>query len=179
MKKDNFLYLINADIERYSQVFGLSKSNKIIMLLQPRICSVLLMRLARCIYVAKIPVVPKLISIVLFIFFGIEYGLQCNIGPGLILPHPQGIVFGANRIGKNATIYHRVTLGAKKIDQSWDEGLRPVIGDDVLLGSGSAVLGSVQIGNRVQVGANAVVLESIFDDMTAVGNPAIAKKRSK
>ena len=42
------------------------------------------------------------------------------------------------------------------------------IGDNVLLGAGSKVLPSVNIGNNVKVGANCVVVEDVFDNATVV-----------
>ena len=51
----------------------------------------------------------------------------------------------------------------------------PVMGDDVLLGTGAKILGPVRIGDRVRVGANAVVLEDVPTDHTAIGVPARAR----
>ena len=177
VNKINLFDLIVADVNRYRTIFRLTGSYGITIVFQPRFIAVLLIRLARSFHVVGIPIIPRIISIILFIFFGIEYGLQCDIGPGLILPHPQGIVIGANCIGRNAIIYHRVTLGAKKMDPIWNSNKRPFVGDDVLLGSGSVVLGPVKIGDRVQIGANTVVFTNIADDMNVVGQPALIKER--
>lgn len=46
------------------------------------------------------------------------------------------------------------------------------IGDDVFLGQRVTVLGGVTIGDRVTVGAGAVVTHDLPDDVTAVGVPA-------
>ena len=35
--------------------------------------------------------------------FGVEIALRLEIGPGLYIPHPGGIVLGANSIGRDAT----------------------------------------------------------------------------
>ena len=59
-----------------------------------------------------------------------------------------------------------MTIGAR--GQDWFA----VIGNDVLLGAGCKILGSVKIGNNVKIGANAVVLNDIPDNLTAVGIPA-------
>ena len=47
-----------------------------------------------------------------------------------------------------------------------------VVGDDVEFGAGAKVIGSVRIGDRAKIGANAVVVNDIPDDATAVGVPA-------
>ena len=41
-----------------------------------------------------------------------------------------------------------------------------------MVGSGAKILGPFKIGNNVKIAANAVVLEAIPDDCTAVGVPA-------
>ena len=42
----------------------------------------------------------------------------------------------------------------------------------VMVGSGSKVLGPIKIGNNVKIGANAVVLKDVPDNVTVVGVPA-------
>jgi serine O-acetyltransferase len=50
--------------------------------------------------------------------------------------------------------------------------MRPVIGDDVIIGSGAEVLGGIIIGNNVTIGANAVVTQSVPDNVVVGGIPA-------
>jgi serine O-acetyltransferase len=112
-----------------------------------------------------------------FVVFGLEIGLDCPIGPGLYFPHTSGTVIGAARIGSNAVIYHNVTIGAKTPDLSYNLELRPLIGNGVLLGAGSKILGGIILGDDVQVGANAVVLKSFESGCTIGGIPALIVKR--
>jgi serine O-acetyltransferase len=69
-------------------------------------------------------------------------------------------------------IYHQVTIGAKETDISYHEDKRPVIGDNVIIGSGAKVLGSITIGHNVTIGANAVVTHSVPADAVVGGIPA-------
>ena len=48
----------------------------------------------------------------------------------------------------------------------------PVIGNDVNVGTGAKILGKVQVGDGVKIGANAVVVSDIPAHHTAVGVPA-------
>lgn len=48
----------------------------------------------------------------------------------------------------------------------------PIIGDNVIIGTGARILGNVRIGNNVKIGANSVVLTDIPDNCLAVGVPA-------
>lgn len=143
----------------------------------PRFAPVLLCRLAHGSYLAGLKPLAHLISFVNFVCFGIEIAVRCPIGPGLLLPHSQGTVVGAWRIGDNATIFQGVTLGAREIDFAYEERCRPTLGDDVTIGAGAKVLGGIHVGNGATVGANAVLLESVPDGAVAVGVPARTTRR--
>jgi serine O-acetyltransferase len=85
-----------------------------------------------------------------------------EVGAGLYLYHGLGTVIGkGSRIGERALICQGVTTGA-----------RPVIGDDVFLWAGAKVFGKITIGDRVEIGANAVVIRDVPPDSIAVGVPA-------
>jgi serine O-acetyltransferase len=114
----------------------------------------------------------KLFSLMNFFFFGIEIAVACRIGPGLFLPHTQGTVIGAWSVGKNATIFQGVTLGAREIDFEPSQQTRPTVEDDVSIGAGAKVLGGIRLGQGCRVGANAVVLSSVPPQCMAVGVPA-------
>ncbi len=59
-------------------------------------------------------------------------------------------------IGNEVTIYHGVTLGGT----GKETGKRhPTIGNGVVIGAGAKLLGSIEIGNNVKIGANSVVLK--------------------
>lgn len=99
---------------------------------------------------------------------GADIPLDCQIGGGLLLPHPNGIVIhpGA-RIGPNCLIFQQVTIGTRTGD------MLPVIGGHVDIGAGAKILGDVRIGDHARVGANAVVLKDVPAGKTAVGIPAV------
>lgn len=145
--------------------------------LSPRFAPVLLCRLAHKSYIVGVGPLAHLISFVNFVCFGIEIAARCPIGPGLLLPHSQGTVVGAWRIGENATIFQGVTLGAREIDFAYEESCRPTLGDDVTVGAGAKILGGVHVGSGATIGANAVLLESVPDRALAVGVPARVARR--
>ncbi|MDQ3060463.1 MAG: serine O-acetyltransferase [Pseudomonadota bacterium] len=138
----------------------------------PRFVPVLLCRLAHWFYRLRLAPVAKAVSLLNFFLFGIEIAVRCPIGPGLFLPHTQGTVIGAWRIGANATIFQGVTLGAREIDFSYSEASRPVLGEGVTVGSGAKVLGGLHIGDDARIGANSVVLGPVPAGTLAVGAPA-------
>ncbi|WP_206542412.1 serine O-acetyltransferase [Sphingomonas sanguinis] len=113
------------------------------------------------------------------ILFGIEVPARLAIGPGLVIPHSNGIVIGAGAIGSDVTIYQGVTFGANLADFDFDMDQRPIVEDKVIVTAGAKVIGSVRLGTGAVIGANAVVLSDIPPNMLAVGIPAIARARSK
>lgn len=78
-------------------------------------------------------------------------------------PHGlYGIVVSHNaKIGKNATIFHQVTIGE-------GNGGAPTIGDNCVIGAGAKIIGKVTIGNNVKIGANCVVVDDVPDNATVV-----------
>ena len=97
---------------------------------------------------------------------GCIIGRGAEFGPGFVLVHSNGVVInGAVRGGRNVMIEHQVTIGAERRES-------PELGDDVFIGAGAKIIGSVTIGDRAKVGANAVVLKDVPADTTVVGIPA-------
>lgn len=60
---------------------------------------------------------------------------------------------------KTALYIKNVTIGAKTLDMKYNKELRPVIGNDVILATGSVILGPIVINNGAIVAANSVVLK--------------------
>lgn len=98
---------------------------------------------------------------------GADIPLNCKLGGGLLLPHPNGIVIHPDAvIGPNCLIFQQVTIGTVAGKSP------PVIGGHVDIGAGAKILGNVSIGDDANIGANAVVLINVPAGKTAVGVPA-------
>src|ERR1700677_4149801 len=137
--------LLYADLERQLELSGHpgAKASLISLLrrlLHPRFLPIVLCRCSREALLIGIPALSHLLSYLNLIVFGIEISPKCVIGPGIFFPHTSGTVIGASKIGRNATIFQGVTLGAKEIDMSYDLALRPVLGDFVVVGAGAKIL---------------------------------------
>lgn len=92
--------------------------------------------------------------------------LNCQIGGGLLIPHPNGIVIHPDAtIGVNCLIFQQVTIGHRG---SRISGF-PQIAGHVDIGAGAKVLGGIRIGAHANVGANAVVLADVDAGAIAVG----------
>ncbi len=93
--------------------------------------------------------------------------LEAELGPGLLLPHPTGVVIGAGtRVGAGVTLYQGVTLGRRHGEHY------PVVGDGATVYPNAVVAGPLRIGRSAVIGAGAVVLEDVPDGAVAAGNPA-------
>lgn len=106
---------------------------------------------------------------------GIEIHPGAKIGKNLFIDHGAGVVIGeTTEIGDNCTLYQNVTLGGT----GKDVGKRhPTLGNNVMVGAGARVLGPFKIGDNSKIAANAVVLEEVPPNCTAVGVPARVVKR--
>ena len=92
--------------------------------------------------------------------------IACRLRAPILMPHPYGIVVHRNAvIGSRVTLMHQVTIGAKHAA----DPAAPVIEDNVTIGAGARVLGSVRVGRGATVGANAVVTLDVPSHCTVVG----------
>lgn len=97
---------------------------------------------------------------------GADIPLTCQIGGGLLIPHPNGIVIHPDaKIGVNCLIFQQVTLGSRN-----EEGV-PEIEGHVDIGAGAKILGPIKIGAHAKVGANAVIITNVQSGNTAIGIP--------
>jgi serine O-acetyltransferase len=95
--------------------------------------------------------------------YGIEFCLGCEIGSGLRIDHPNGIVIGPGvKMGKQATILQGVTLGERYLNEESDN-FYPILGNNVTIGVNTSVLGKICIGNNVIIGAHSLVLKDVLD----------------
>ena len=88
----------------------------------------------------------------------------------MFFDHATGLVIGETaKVGDNCTILHGVTLGGTGKDAG---DRHPKVGNDVLIGAGTSILGNIKIGDGAKIGAGSIVLKPIPHGATAVGAPA-------
>ena len=98
---------------------------------------------------------------------GADIPINSNLGGGLLMPHPNGIVIHPDAIvGVNCLILQQVTLTSDV-----------KLGFHVDIGAGAKILGPLSIGNNVKIGANAVVISDVSDDDTQVGIPSRSTRK--
>ncbi len=98
---------------------------------------------------------------------------DAKISADLKLPHPTGVIIHRDtQVGSSCMIMQQVTLGQLAMNGA------PIVGNGVYIGAGAKVLGAIRIGDNARIGANAVVLEDVPANCTAVGVPARIISRS-
>lgn len=93
-----------------------------------------------------------------------------TIGPGLQIVHPGfRRIDRFVKIGTNCTILPMVLFGRKR---PTDTNSDIIVGDNCYISTGVTILGPVKIGNNVTIGAGAVVVKDIPDNVVVGGVPA-------
>lgn len=165
--------LVKEDIRVVKERDPAAAGSLEIMLSYPGLHALWMYRTAHYLHKKRIPLAPRMISILARFLTGIEIHQGAEIGRGLFIDHGMGVVIGETaKVGDNVTIYQGVTLGGT----GKQRGKRhPTIGDNVVLATGAKVLGAITIGDNTKVGAGSVVLQDVPTNCTVVGVPGRIK----
>jgi serine O-acetyltransferase len=116
-----------------------------------------------------VPALPRLIHRLGMAIAQISIGDLVVVHPGVYILHGQTVIDGITEIHSGAVIGPFVTIGLRE-----GEFVGPTVERNVTIGAGAKVLGELRVGARARIGANAVVLDDVAEDATAVGVPARA-----
>jgi serine O-acetyltransferase len=118
-------------------------------------------RIAHELLLLGVPLIPRIISEMAHSKTGIDIHPGAEIGEYFFIDHGTGVVIGETTIiGKNVRLYQGVTLGAKSfpLDENGKpiKGIprHPIVEDDVIIYSGSTILGRITIGKGSVIGGN-------------------------
>jgi serine O-acetyltransferase len=146
-------------------------------LLYPSFHAIALHRFTHLLWKLRLPFLPRLISQLNRFFTGIEIHPGATIGKGFFIDHGAGVVIGETaEIGDNCVLFHNVTLGGT----GKHHGKRhPTLGNNVLVGTGAILLGPIEVGDNVRIGANSfIIMRDVPPDSTVVGTPARIVRRN-
>jgi serine O-acetyltransferase len=101
---------------------------------------------------------------------GIDIHPGADVGEYFFVDHGTGVVIGETAtVGDRVRIYQDVTLGALHFEEEEGEehalakGYKrhPDIGNHVVIGAGTKVLGAITVGDHVSIGANSWVTDDV------------------
>jgi serine O-acetyltransferase len=102
-------------------------------------------------------------------FTGIEIHPGAKFGRRLFIDHGMGVVIGeTTEIGDDCLIYKGVVMGGTTLEK---KKRHPTLGNRVIVGSNSTILGAITIGDGARIGSGSVVVKSVPPGATVVGVP--------
>lgn len=131
--------------------------------------AILFYRIARWLHLKKIPILPKLLQLIIFVIYNCRVPYKCSIGKGsFLVVKGIGVSIHDNTvIGDNCSI----GIGCKIVGKGPYKEV-PHIGNNVFIGPGAVIVGPVIIEDNVIIGANAVVTKSVPSGAIVGGIPA-------
>lgn len=178
-KKESLYSVIKKDLKHFSSPVPLVLKSKLsfkdffIAFFSPEFRLVLSYRIQRHLYQSGL----KRIAIILYLRSKRKYSSDihpmANIGEALRVGHHVNIVIGPDvSIGSFAYIFNGVSIGNKYVEK---ENSMPTIGNFVILGTGSKILGDINIEDNCVVGANAVLLHDLSKNTIFTGRQELKK----
>lgn len=167
--------LLKRDVEAAYKGDPAAKSYVEIIRSYPGFHATMIHRVAHAIYEEGEGVYARELSEAAKSVSGIDIHPGAEIGEYFFIDHGSGVVIGETaEVGDWARLYQEVTLGALHFeeDENDEHALKkgykrhPTIGDNVVLGAGSKLLGPITIGNHVSIEANAWVTDDVPDHTT-------------
>ena len=161
--------IIKSDIAIIRERDPAAKGILEIFLCYPGFQAIFIHRFTHKLWKLKFPLVPRILSQINRSLTGIEIHPGAKIGKKVFIDHGMGVVIGETaEIGNNCLLYQGVTLGGT----GKHHGKRhPTLEENVVVGAGAKVLGSITVGANTRIGAGSVVVRSVKGNSTVVGVP--------
>ena len=161
--------IIKSDIAIIRERDPAAKGILEIFLCYPGFQAIFMHRFTHKLWKLKFPLVPRILSQINRSLTGIEIHPGAKIGKKVFIDHGMGVVIGETaEIGNNCLLYQGVTLGGT----GKSHGKRhPTLEENVVVGAGAKVLGSITVGANTRIGAGSVVVRSVKGNSTVVGVP--------
>ncbi|HSB03752.1 MAG TPA: serine O-acetyltransferase [Thermodesulfobacteriota bacterium] len=157
------------DIRMIKERDPAAKNYAEILLCYPGLHAIWIHRIAHFFYLRKWYTTARLISHFSRGFTGIEIHPGAKIGRRVFIDHGMGVVIGeTSEIGDDCLIYKGVVLGGTTLEK---KKRHPTLGNRVVVGSNSTILGAITIGDAARIGSNSVVVKSVPAGATVVGVP--------
>jgi serine O-acetyltransferase len=166
----NAIEHIKEDVQAVFAKDPAARSTWEVIFLYPGLHAIWLHRLAHSLWRHKLFFLGRAISHVNRWLTGVEIHPGAKVGRRVFIDHGMGIVIGETaEVGDDVLMYHGALLGGTSLKK----GKRhPTVGNNVVIGAHSLVLGAITLGDNAKVGAGSVVIRDVPVGATVVGTPA-------
>lgn len=166
---------LRADIKAIKERDPAARNSFEVLMLYSGLHAIMFHRVSHWLYRHKLYFLARMNSQTARFFTKIEIHPGAQLGTGVFIDHGTGVVIGETAVvGDGCTLYQGVTLGGT----GKDKGKRhPTLEKNVMVGCGAKILGPFTVGENSKIAANAVVLEPVPPNSTAVGVPARVVKQ--
>jgi len=160
---------LREDIRTIRERDPAAKNYVEIFLCYPGLHAIWLHRIAHFLYKRRWYTTARLISHLNRSLTGIEIHPGATIGRRLFIDHGMGVVIGeTTEIGDDCLIYKGVVFGGTTLEK---KKRHPTLGNRVIVGSNSTILGAITIGDGAKIGSGSVVVKTVPPGATVVGVP--------
>lgn len=166
--------VLRADMAALAAAEGLRRPRRSTVLrfaIHPGAWAVVLFRLATALHATGLRPLSRLLYLLNMALTGADCAPGAAVGPGLVLPRPQGTGFGHDvRIGARVILESGVRVGGGGLEDRDADGM-PTIGDGCVLLDGAKVFGPLTLGEDVRVGYNCWVVRDVPSGAVVEGSP--------
>jgi len=160
---------LREDIRTIRERDPAAKNYVEIFLCYPGLHAIWFHRIAHFLYKKRWFTTARLISHLSRSLTGIEIHPGATIGRRLFIDHGMGVVIGeTTEIGDDCLIYKGVVFGGTTLEK---KKRHPTLGNRVIVGSNSTILGAITIGDGAKIGSGSVVVKAVPPGATVVGVP--------
>ena len=160
---------LNLDVKAAFEGDPAAKDFHEIIFSYPGLFAVTVYRIAHELHLLGVKLIPRIMTEYAHNLTGVDIHPAARIGKSFFIDHGTGVVIGETAvIGNNVRLYHGVTLGAMSFPKDADgeliRGLKrhPTVEDDVVIYSGSTILGGdTVIGKGSIIGGNVWLTHSV------------------
>ena len=154
--------MLSGDVQAAFSGDPAAVSTEEVILSYPCVLAITTYRIAHELYLAGVPLIPRIMSEHIHSQTGIDIHPGARIGKNFFIDHGTGVVIGETaEIGDNVKLYQGVTLGALSFPKDEKGNIikgrkrHPTVGNNVVIYSGATLLGAeTVVGDNVVIGGN-------------------------
>lgn len=160
--------ILKTDVQAALDGDPATTSKDEIIIAYPGLRAIAIQRIAHQLYLAKVPLISRVMGEYAHTVTGIDIHPGATIGRSFFIDHGTGVVIGETAVlGDNVKLYQGVTLGALSFPKDACGRLikgakrHPNIEDNVTIYAGATILGDITIGRDSIIGGNVWLTESV------------------